>query len=572
MAAIQGTSSVGRKTDARKWLALALLTLLLVLVVPTVFILIRTSLAQAQGAGGHNGLTLSNYLGLFGNPRLAAAFTSSIIFAIGSSILALVVGGILAWLVERTNVPFKILAHVTAVVSMGTPYVLYIIAWLFLLGHIGPINTTWRALGFNGDLIHVNSMAGMILIEGFLWSPLVFLMLSANFRSANADMEEAARMSGASVLKTVWHISIKLAVPAIIALAMFVFIRAIEAFEVPLLVGTPSGIQVLTTEVYESMKVVPPQLGQSAAFSVILLVFVGILFSLYGRLSKNADKYQSVTGKAFRPRPFDLGSARWIAGTLVLVYFLIVLLLPILALVWMSLVPYASGVSMRIIPYLNGHNYAALWQAPQYFEYGLNTVIVAAGAATIVVALTSFAAWISARRGPYAWGIDQLATAPLIFPGIVMGVAILQIFLNIPVPVYGTLWIILFAYILRYLPYGMRYNYSGVLQIHRELEEAAQVSGATIMGTFRRIIAPLLTPSATAAWIFIFLICAKELALAVLLSGPRSKVLAVAMLDLWANGQTGELAALGLAWTLVMTILAMLAFWLSQRSRMRAFG
>ena len=571
MAAIQATNAVAQKADARRWIALILLALLLAIVAPTVLILIRTSFAENQVTGAIGGFTLSNYLDLLGNPRLSGAFFYSIVFAVGSAILALAVGGVLAWLVERTNVRFKILAHVTAIVSMGTPYVLYIIAWLFLLGRIGPVNASWRGLGFSGDLINVNSMFGMILIEGFLWSPLVFLMLSASFRSANADMEEAARMSGASVLQTVWHISIKLAVPAIIALAMFVFIRAVEAFEVPLLVGTPSGIRVLTTEVYESMKVVPPQLGQSSAFSVVMLIFVGVLFSFYGRLSKNAEKYQSVTGKAFRPRPFDLGKGRWIAGAFVLIYFLIVLLLPILALVWMSLVPFASGFSLRIIPYLNGSNYAALFQAPQYLEYGINTVLVAAGAATVVVLITAFAAWIAARRGPFAWLIDQLSTVPLIFPGIVMGVAILQIFLRLPLPVYGTLWIILFAYILRYLPYGMRYNYSGVLQIHRELEEAAGVSGATVMGTFRRIIAPLLTPSATAAWIFIFLICAKELALAVLLSGPRSKVLAVAMLDLWANGQTGELAALGLAWTLVMTLIAMFAFWLSHRNRTKTF-
>lgn len=561
-----------KSRDPRLLLAWVVGTILAFLVIPPIYVLLRGSFAETGRDGRSGGFTFDNYVELFNNDALADAVINSVVFAAGSVVLALAVGGLMAWIVERTNAPMKILAYVTAIVSMGTPYVLYIIAWIFLLGRIGPFNSAWRGLGFSGNLIEVNSMGGMILVEGFLWSPLVFLMLSASFRSANADLEEAARMSGAGVLETVWHVSLKLARPALIALALFVFIRAIEAFEVPLLVGTPAGIKVLTTEVYESTKMVPPDLGQSSAFSVILLVVVSVLFTLYGRISKNADRYQTVTGKGFRPRPFDLGAWRPVAGGFILLNFLIIIVLPIIALIWMAMAPFYTGFSMRVLPNLNFDNFRTIAAAPQYIGYGINTIIIAIGAATACVLLTALAAWIAARRGPGAWILDQLATFPLIFPGVVMGVAVLQIGLRMPFPIYGTIWLILFAYIIRYTPYGMRYNYSGVIQIHSELESAAGVAGASTMETFRRILAPLLSPSMIAGWIFIFLICAKELSVAVLLAGPNSKVLAVAMLDLWANGDSGPLAALGLIWTALMTLIAITSFLLGKRAQRDTFG
>lgn len=558
--------------DPRLPISVVLTVVLLVLVAPSIYMLARGSIAEMGRGGAIVGWTTDHFRRLFGDADLLISFRNSVVFAAGSAVVSFLVGGIIAWLVERTNAPLKVLAYITAIVSMGTPYVLYVVAWLYLLGSVGPINTIYKSLtGSSELLINVHSMTGMILIEGFLWSPLVFLMLSSTFRAANADMEEAARMSGATVFGTIRRVTIPLAMPSVIALALFVFIRAIEAFEVPLLVGMPSGIDVLTTDVYESTQIMPPDLGYSSAFAMVLLVFVALLFTLYGRVARNADRYQSITGKGYRPRQFDLGGWRWFAAGFIAFEFLIVLLLPILALIWLSLLPYLSGVSMRMVPFLNLDNYRAVFDQPHYLELGMNTIIVSAVAATLAVLVTAVAGWIAARRGPGAWLIDQLATLPLIFPGIVMGVALMQIYLRLPIPIYGTLWAIIIAYLIRYMPYGMRYSFSGVLQVHRELEEAATVSGATVYSALRRVIAPLLSPALVAAWIFIFLICAKELAVAVLLAGPHSQVIAVAMLDLWVNGQGGELAAFGLVWTAVMVTIAVVFFAVSRSRGAEAF-
>ncbi len=557
----------------RRLIAAVVGIVLAVLMLPPLYILLQDSITTTDAIGDVTGFTLGHFGKMFTDKDALRSIWNSLVFAAGSTVLSLIVGGVLAWLVERTNAPFKILAYLATIISLGTPYILHVIAWLFLLGKVGPLNDLYRmATGTGGNLFNVNSMAGMILIEGFLWSPLVFLLLGATFRAANADMEEAARMSGATVLQTLRRVSLPLAMPAILALALFVFIRAIGGFEVPALVGMPGRIYVLTTDVYEATIVVPPDLGYAAAFSVVMVGIVAILLYFYSRLSKNAEKYHSVTGKGYRPRPFDLGSGRWVAGAIIIANFCIVLVLPMITLLWMSLLPFLRSFSLAALPMLSLKNFRTVFTAPGYVELATNSLTVAAAAATFIMALTALAGWIAARRGPGGWALDQLATLSLVFPGICLGVAVMEVYLRVPLPIYGSLWIIAIAYVIRFMPYGMRYVYSGVLQLHHELEEAAGVAGASSLTTLRRIVAPLLSPAIVAGWLFIFLVANKELAIAVLLASPGSQVIAVSIFDLWVNGQGGELAAFGLIWTLLMTVIACIFFVQGRRGGTDVFG
>ncbi len=536
------------------------------LVLPPIFILIHRSVQGEQGSALQGVFTLDNYARLLSDPSLYISAANSLLFAAFATVISLLLGGVLAWVVERSNAPFKRVAYFSAIVSLGTPYILYVGGWLFLLGRAGPINDLYRVVsGSNELLFNVYSLVGMVLIEGLLWSPLVFLLLSTTFRRANAEMEEAARMSGASVADTVWHISMRLAWPAILGLGMFVFIRNIESFDVPVLVGTPSRINLLTTDVYLSLTHNPPQLGYASAFSAVLLVLVAVLLYFYGRVSRNADRYASITGKGFRPRPFDLGKGRWIGGAIILINCALVLVLPLLAILWSSLTPFVRPISMAGFNALTLEHYRALLSEGHYISLGINTILVAATAATAALTLTVVAAWLSVRRWPGAQLLDQLSSIPLVFPGIVLGTALIQLALSSPIPVYGTLWLISISFLIRYMPYGMRYSYAGVMQIHRELEEAAAVAGAGQVGIFRRIVMPLMSPAIVAGWLFIFLLGAKELSLAVLLAGPESQTMAVAMFDQWANGQSGEAAALGMAWTCVMTCFASVFYFVNER-------
>jgi iron(III) transport system permease protein len=544
------------------------------LVLPPIWFLIQGSLFTTTADFSRGTMTLQYYERLINEPKLFVSGLNSTIFAIGSSIIALLFGAMLAWVVERTNAAFKALAYLTTIISLGTPFVLYVSAWLFLLGKAGPVNDLYRLItGNEGELITVYSMTGMILIEGFLWSPLVFLLLSATFRTTNPEYEEAARMCGASVWDTVRKITLKLALPSVLALALLVFIRALEAFEVPALVGLPGRINVLTTDIYLDLSdVVPPDFGHASAFSVFLLLIVGVLLAFYNRLSKNADRYQTVTGKGYRARMFDLGRGRHIATAIIIINFFVILVLPLLALIWASLLPFFQPIRLAGLKLFTLENYKAVLSTDYYLDLLWNTLFIAAASATAAMGITLIAGWFAARRKSGAWILDQLATMPLIFPGIVLGVAVMQIYLAVPIPIYGTVWILIVAFVIRYLPYGMRYSYAGMLQIHHELEEAAGVCGASPMTTLRRIIAPLLAPSVLSGWLFIFLLAARVLSLPLLLSGPDSQVVAVEMFDLWTNGQGTELAALGLVWTVVMTAIASLFYYTARKSGAAAYG
>jgi iron(III) transport system permease protein len=538
---------------------LALMTL------PPLWVLIQGSLHTTTDTGALGDFTLAHYRRLLSDRQFAESLLNSLTFALGSALVALTFGGLVAWLVERTNAPFKAFAYLTAIISLGTPYVLYVIAWLFLFGRNGPLNTLLMAT--TGLQFDVYSIGGMILIEGFLWSPLSFLLLSSVFQSANADFEEAARVCGAGVRQTVMRISLRMALPALTAVALLIIVRSIEAFEVPALVGLPGKVKVLTTDIYLDIKEsVPPDLGYSSAFSLVLLVLAAMLIAFYARISRDASRFHTVTGRGFRPRPFDLGRARALGGAAILFNFILILVVPTAGLVWLSVMPYSQTMSLEGLRLANLDNYRVVFHSPYYLELVWKTLVIAAGSASAVMALTVIAGWLTVRRRSGAWVLDQLATIPLIFPGIVMGVAMIQIFLAAPIPIYGTLMALVFAFTVRYLPYGMRYASAGVLQVHPELEEAAGVSGASLRTILRRIVVPLTAPAIVAGWLFIFLIAARDLSLAVILASPSAQPVAVAMFDLWANGQATELAAFGLIWTAMMTVIATGFYLLGRRT------
>ena len=546
--------------------SIVLAIILATLVLPPLFMLLRTSLVNYEDPD--SAYSLINYLRLVTDPMLYVSGFNSVIFAAGATVVSLIIGASVAWIVERTNAPLKWLAYSTTVVSLGTPAILYVSAWIFILGRAGPVNQLWREMtGSFQPLVNVYSIPGMILVEGLLWVPLVFLLCGATFKRQNADLEEAARMSGASVFSTVLRVSLPLAKPALYGLSIFIFIRNLEAFDVPVLLGTPGGIKLLTSDIYLSMSRVPPDLGHSSSFAVVMILFVSVLLYFYGRVAANADRYASVTGKGFRPRPFELGRYRWVGGLIIVLNFFLVLLIPVLAVLWNSITPFVRGVSWKAFQNLTLENYTHVLSDSYYLGLAWNTVFVSGIAATIVIALTAVSSWLSVRRWPASGLLVQLASLPIIFPGIVLGVAMIQLALRTPFGLYGSIWLIAIAFVIRYLPYGMRYAQPAVMQIHRELEEAANASGASHATTFRRIVLPLTAPALMAGWLFIFLVAAKELSIAVLLAGSRSKTIAVAMFDQWTNGQAGEVAALGIIWTVVMSCCAALMLQLTRNDK-----
>jgi iron(III) transport system permease protein len=553
--------------DSETWLLVCVSVITAYLVLPPLYSVVQTSLFTTKMSGELDQFTLKYYSDLLLQAGLVGPLINTVYFAAGSALLATLIGGSIAWIVTRTDAPLRGLGYFTAFASFGTPFILYTIGWLLILGKAGPVNFWLRTLlDQPGAVLNVYSLWGMVFVESLLWSPLVFLMLTASFRSMDPSLEEASSVCGAGIWHTLRRISLRLMLPAFFAVILLVFIRAFESFEIPALIGLPGDVRVLTTSIFLDAQRMPPNYGSAGAFSVLLMVVVAVALYCYFRVTREASKYHTVTGKGYRPRVIALGRWRYVAGLALLIYTFLLLVVPFLIVLWASLLPFYMQPSLEGLSKLTLRNYNTALHFDKIILAVRNSLILGLASASVVMALTSLASWLLVRsrlRG--RWLLDLLTTFPLLFPGIVMGLAILRFYLMVPLPVYGTLWILLIAFVTRYVPYGIRYTHAGLLQLHKELEEAAYASGASWFNCMRRITFPLLTPSLLGGWVFVFLISAKELSMSILLVSPSTPVVSVAIFELWENAQVGELAAFGILWTAILVSVAVAYYFFARR-------
>jgi iron(III) transport system permease protein len=326
-------------------LVLALIAILLVLIVPPVVYLINVSLHETEANGAMGAFTTRFYREIFAERHFGESLRNTLIYATGSSAVGLVIGTLQALIVERTNAPGRGLVFYGAIMSLGVPHVLYVVAWLLLLGRSGPINDLIATLPF-GQGVDVYSMWGMVLIEGVGFAPLTFLMMSAALRATDPSFEESALMSGAGPVRVFSRVTLRMGLPAFAALLLLTLIKAFESFEVPALVGLAGNVDVLTTTIWQSAHGAgTPNYGEAGAYSVCLILIVGGLLAPQSRLARNAHRYQSVTGKGFRPRVIDLTGLRWPAAGLLLTLFLFVTVVPVAMLLFTSLQPFYEGVT-----------------------------------------------------------------------------------------------------------------------------------------------------------------------------------------------------------------------------------
>ena len=546
-------------------IAVSLVTAYLVL--PPLYSVIQTSLFTTKLTGEIDQVTLRYYQELWSELRVVGPLFNTVYFSIGSALAATLLGGAIAWIVVRTDAPLRSLGYFTAFASFGTPFILYTIGWILLLGKAGPVNYWLKTLlDQTAPVINIYSLPGMIFVEALLWSPFVFLMLAAAFRSMDPSLEEASAACGARLWQTLRRVSLRLMLPAFFSVLLLIFIRSFESFEIPALVGLPGDVRVLTTSIYLDAQRLPPQYGSAGAFSVLLMLVVAGTLYLYFRVTRDGDRFQVITGKGYRPTLIRLGRWRYLAAGGLLIYSLVLLVLPFLIILWASILPFYMQPSIEALGRFTAKNYVTALNFHKITDSIKNSILLGLGSASAVMVLTLFASWVLVRtkvRG--RWLLDILTTLPLLFPGIVMGLAILRFYLFVPIPVYGTLWILLIAFVTRYIPYGIRYTHSGLLQLHKELEEAAYTAGASWSNCMRRIILPLMTPSFLGGWVFIFLLSAKELSMSVLLVSPQTPVVSVAIFELWENAQVGELAAFGVIWTTILVSVAIVYYLIARR-------
>lgn len=497
-----------------------------------------------------------------GNSQSGEMLLNSLWFALGSAALALVLGTSLAYIQVRTDTPFKGLFFAASLVPLIVPGILYATSWIFLGDpSSGVLNSLVFKPLFGTGPINIYSVWGMIWVQGLHLAPVAFLLMVAAFRAMDPSLEESAAMSGASRLTVLRRVTVPLLRPAMISGALLMFVQSLESFEVPGLLGLQNGIYVFTSRIYFVLRAYPIDYGAAGAYAIGLLVIAaaGVLLSSW--LQRSSRNFQTVTGKAFRPRPVELGRARPFVGAGVILYFLITVVLPVAVLVYASLLKYYAAPSRKTFSQMTFANYRTVWNQPLAFTALKNSLIVGIGAATAVMVLTSIVSWVVLRtRAPGRRLLDLLAFTPIVIPGLVLGLALSFVYLRTPLPIYGTLLILLISYCTRYLPYGMRYASSAMAQMSPELEESAAVNGASWFQTFRRVLLPLMSGGILAGWVYILVVSFRELSSTILLYSPGKEVLSVLIWEQFENGQFTTLAALGVCMVVLLFILVSVAY------------
>lgn len=573
-------SSAPSVASRRRWrltadgvLVLVLIVIVGYIIVPPLAMLFYASLTDTGPAVAPN-FTLETLQRAYGRGTIYPALLNSLAYGFCTSTLVLVVGGFLAWLVERTDSKVRRLTDLFALAPILMPAVLLISGWILLLGpKSGLFNlVAMQYFGAEEPILDLFSFGGMVWVGMLQELPLAFLWLWPAFRSMNPDLEEAGLVSGASMLMVLRRITLPILRPTIAAAWIIFFIYSIGQLMVPLLIGMPAGIFLYSTEIYLAYRRMPTDLNLASAYSLFFLLVTVLGIYAYRRATRDADRFVTITGKGFNPRLIHLG--RWqIAVTCFAVLLLFFVAgLPIFVLVWNAFMPYPQAPSLESISLFTVRNFEAALNYGPAKRAVVNSIVLGLASGLVSTAIGALIAWANLRMKTHRRSIaflDQLATAPLAIPGIIIGIGLVWLYLVLPIPIYGTHWILLLAYVAIHLPFAVRICSSGLAQLHPELEEAGLVAGAGRTTVMRRIVLLLVLPSILASVLYVALRAFREYAASIFLAGPGTEVFSVLVLDMWEGGNSNILSAYV---TMVMLLLALAVtglFALTRRMGMR---
>lgn len=504
--------------------------------------------------------TIGHYAALLDSPSFGRAFRNTLVSSALGVVLSIIVGSWLAFLVVRTDVPAKEFVAMTAVVPFFVSAFVHALAWSALADPtIGILNLVLAMMGFAFRL-DVNTIEGVAFVQGIYHVPFVYLFVSTALQSVDPSLEEAARTSGAGLGRTVRKVTLPLVLPAILSAGVLVFALMAGNFAIPSLLGTPANLEFVTSYLYQQLQLSPPQQGQAAAAGTLLMA-VALLLYFAQRAYLRRRSVVSVTGKGFRPRIIELGPWRALCVATIVAYVVVAIAVPLCALILRSSRTYFFVEKLSDLwnpDLISLVNFQFILEYEQVGRALANTGILALASAAFGVTLYFLLAYAAERLdGHGSASIRFLVALPSAVPGMVLGLSYLWIALYLPL--YGTLGILLFSYIARFMPQGTGSVSASMRAIHPELEESARVSGA---GTFRRlvrVILPLSWQGIFSAIILCFVLAITELHTSVLLYTAKTVVLSVVMYEFWQAGQWGAASALSLVQSVLVVALLMVA-------------
>ena len=515
----------------------------------------------SSGLGAFGQFTLDKYILGYSDPELGGIVINTIIFVLGSSLVATGLALFLAYLNTRTDIPFKFLFRIISIIPMMIPHILFSVSWVLLLNPSnGLINLFLRQIpGFEDVAINIYSLAGMILVEGLLDLPIAYLILAPALASFDISLEESSKVCGGTNLRTLFRVTLPVLRPAILAAFILSLVRSLASFAVPSVIGMPGRIYVLATHIYQSIASgFAADFGKAAAIGMSVLVTSITLIYIYRYLTAESEKFVTISSRGYRPSVIELKRAKVPLFSVVGILSLILIVLPVLVLLYISLVPYSMVPSAKAFSMMSWKHWIEVINDPISLLSLKNSVFLGVGGATLGVMLSIFVAYAIVKIRSHASGIlESFSFLSFSFPGIVIGVGFMWFFVR--TPLYATIWALLIGYIATYLPYGVRPLTSAFIQVHSHLEESSHVCGAGAFTTMRRVVIPLLIPGIVSGWILMATMFVRELTLSVVLSRPGTEVLAVQIFRFAEDGLWGQLSALGIMMIIISTALVLLA-------------
>jgi len=550
-------------------LPLVIIIVLWLLVIPVVMLIassLRTGPPSLPGPW-----TLRNFAVAFSSEFFFRSLLNTFIVSSGATAAAVGLAIVFAWLIERTDMPFRGAAWVAVLLPLVIPGVLFALAWmLLLLPKTGLINVVARAAlsTFGWHLeegpLNIQSLGGLIYLGALRGVSTAFLMIVGLFRLMDPGLEESARISGARPFVVFIKITLPLLAPALFAAATYSFVSHLDSFEAPLAVGLPAGIFVLATLIYfQAMLSVPGDYGLSAAYAVLFMALMSLMAVFYARLIRRSERYAVIRGRGFNPTRHRLGKWRYVAVGLFGAYFLLTVAAPILVLVWASLLPFYMTPSAQALSTVSLKHYAVILGDSRFTTDLLNTVSLALGAGTVTMAVALLISWVVVRGKSRArYILDGLTFISFAVPGVVLALALIFVYLKAPfryLGIYGSMWMIILGLMTEYLAFATRTTNGGLMQIHSELEEAGAASGARQLTTLRKITVPLLIPSLVAGWVWVVAHSLRAFSLPLVLGTKKNEVLSVWIWIHWQNGHIPMAAALGVILIGITALLAIVA-------------
>ena len=517
--------------------------LFLTVVYPLLAVLIQ-SFAESSG------LTTEKIHEVFSDPNIVEAVWNTLIISVLTVVFAGTVGVTLAWLVARSNMPFRRVFDPLNMIPFYLSSVVGALSWQIVAApRSGILNELLKPI-FGGPVFNIYSLGGIALVLGLFYSPYVYLFTLGSLQSMDASLEDSARMSGASKFTTAIRITLPLSAPAILSSCILVFVTAAGIFGVPLVLGVPGSIHTLSTLIYTAINEYPADFAKAAILSSALFLLAAV-FTIAQILVLRGRRFTTVTGKGYRPRRVDLGRWRW-AGVAVNSVYLIFVIGPFIALLLVSFQDaWTGGFALSRMTFANYHK---VMFVDAIAHRGLiNSIFISTVGATVAVAVCMMLALVIHRtRLPGRGGLAPLAMVPVTVPGIVLGLGFLIALIS--TPLYGTLWIIMIAYIIHYLPTGLRNSESLVQSVSRELDESARMSGATWWKSMTRIVMPLVAPGMVSLWLLMFVTYIREVSSSMMLFTFGTETVSIALIQIMEYEPYGVSGAFGVLQTVLVLV------------------